>query len=117
MSLTSEKVKEAFLVWAQENEDKRIFPEICQKDQSYYINRNSEETYMIEYSFKTIAELKKLLECYSRLAEDSEMLKSLTIAICQERYRSELDKNIKSLGKNNELYNGDKVLPEYVYTL
>lgn len=117
MSLINEKVIEEFSTWAEENENRHIFPEISNAEDSYYINRDTEETYMMEYSFKTLPELKSALEQYSGLSSDPQMLKKLTVEICQDRFRSKLDTNGNkdNISPNTKVSEGKQTLPEYVY--
>lgn len=115
MSLINEKVIEEFAEWAKENEDRKIFPEISENENSYYIDRKSEDTYMTEYSFKTVAELKKELEKYSGLPADSQILKKLTVEICQNRFRSKLEMNVDNKMQSEKVNDGKKTLPEFIY--
>lgn len=117
MNSINEKAIEDLLVWAKEREDRHVFPEISKEETSYYINRESEETYIMEYSFKALAELRYGLEKNSGLATEPELLKKLTIEICQNRYLPKLRVNA-----NQENFSGDSErnderqdLPEYVY--
>lgn len=117
MSLINEADIEEFSIWAAENEDKNVFPSICKEEKSYYIDRHSEETYMMEYSFRTLAELKKALEQYGGLKEDEEMLKMMTIGICKNRFKCnmEIHKFEDNRQKQREVGNGEKTLPDYIY--
>lgn len=108
MSLIKEEVMEEFSVWAGKNEDKHIFPVIDKEESSYYIDRESEDTYMMPYSFETVAELKKLMEEYSGLSEDLQMLNKLTVEIYKARFRGKKAVEEESAGKKTEL-------PEFVY--
>lgn len=78
--------------WAKENEDKHIFPGISDEADSYYKKRNSETTYMMEYSFRTVAELEKALLDYSGVSSDARILKMLAIEICENRYMAGQEK-------------------------
>lgn len=117
MSLIDEKMMQILLEWAKENEDRNIFPMISGEDDSYYIDRNSEETYMMEYSFETMAELKKVLEEYSGLSESPELLKMITIETCKNR----AGKSMKAYGRRDDgrekkSEQDDKAtLPEFIY--
>lgn len=129
MNSINEKVKGEFLEWAKNNEDKEAFPRISKEKDSYYINRNSEETYMMEYSFKTIAELREALEKYSGLADEQQMLKRMAVEVCRNRFKSasEMDNDKINLqiipkapnaideGKEKKEFDGEKVLPEFIY--
>ena len=77
MNLIEKKVRGEFATWAQENENKDIFPKISQEESSYYIDRSGDETYLMEYSVPNIAQLKADLERYSGLSEDTELSKKL----------------------------------------
>lgn len=118
MSLINENILKEFSVWAEENEDKSIFPEISiEGGDSYYIGRDSEKTYMMEYSFETMAELGKLLEKYSGLPVGDKMLQRLTVGIMQNRFVGVLEKNIdNNIGyeKKSEP-DTTNVISEYVY--
>lgn len=106
---------EEFAEWAEKNEDKNVFPEISENVSSYYIDRVSEKTYMMPYSFQNIAELKKLLKQYGGLESDSELLQMIVINICQNRYRGSLETGMHQ-NEKSENQDGEKRLPEYVYT-
>lgn len=114
MTLT-ERASEGFYAWACENEDRNIYPEMSKDVDSYFEDRTSEETYIMEYPFKTMEGLRCGLERYSGLSEDPEMLKKLTITICEERYRR------KTAGARDQSVPDDKDdqtkagLPDFVY--
>ena len=93
MSLIDEKVLEDFSIWAEEKENKHIFPATSQKETTYFIERESEETYMMEYSFKTLKELQSGLEKYGGLSSDLQTLRMLVVGICQDRYKTSLKMN------------------------
>lgn len=102
--------------WAKENEDKNIFPEISDEVDSYYKKRNSETTYMMEYSFKTVAELEKALVEYNGLSSDAQILKMLAIEICENRYVVRREKcGEEDLGKVLDEGAQGTELPEFVY--
>lgn len=116
MSLIDETIKEEFSKWAQEHDDKHIFSEISKEEDSYYIVRNLEETYLTEYSFKTVAELKKGLVEYSGLQLDEQILEMLVVEICQNRYDNRIDKQKEKIIdelKKEEIKKME--LPEFVY--
>lgn len=113
MSLISENIMEEFSAWAEKSEDKSIFPMISKEEDSYYIDRETEETYMMEYSFETMAELKNLINAYSGLADDPQMLRKLVVEIMQNRFKSQLEMQ-ESL-KSNKTQDDNKNLPEFVY--
>lgn len=115
MSLINEAVMEKFSVWAAENEDKDIFPSISHAEESYYIDRRSDETYMIEYSFQTLAELKKALEQYSGLSDNEQILKMMTIEICQNMFRSESVNHEAEETEEPKRSKDNKTLPEFIY--
>lgn len=115
MSSISENTIIEFLTWAGKNENKHVFPEIAKEEATYFINRD-EEDYMMEYSFKNMQELQEMLRKYSGLSTDLQMLKKVTVSICQNRYECELsdggNEDITSLKKSNQ---GKSMLPEYIY--
>lgn len=118
MNLIREETIEDYAIWAESNEDKTIYPDISKDAESYYIDRASSETYMMEYSFKTVMELKRLLEIFSGLSDPS-IVRRLTIDICQNRYFDEL-KMYDNMFCRQKFCKDDNVvalLPEYVYTL
>lgn len=116
-SLLSENVIEEFFAWAKENKDNNIFSEISEEEDSYYINRNSEETYLMEYSFQNMAWLKEALEECSGLSADSQMLKNMTVEICQKKFESnpEIREHLVSEKKEEKVQESKKTLPEFVY--
>jgi hypothetical protein len=114
MSLINEDIIEELSIWAKKNEDKNVFPQILEKEDSYYMNRESEETYIMEYSFNTLQELKNSLIKYSGLSEYADILKIMTVAICQEKFRgmNEIPYNIELEEKEDDK---KSELPEFVY--
>ena len=115
--LKKEKVIEEFQTWAKKNKDNTVFSEISKEEDSYYSNKNSEETYLIDYSFQNMAELKEALVKYSGLLADSQILKCMTVEICQHRFEKNLKmhKNVDNREKKEEVYDSQKILPEFVY--
>lgn len=114
MSLINEDIKKKISNWAEENADQNVFPKISQEKDSYYINRGSEKTYMMEYSFKTIEELKILLDKFSGLSNEQEMLRILTLGIMQNRFEQKEETDCNDF-KDIELDNAEKSLPDFVY--
>ncbi len=113
MNSISEKTIEEFAIWAKKNEDKNIFPLISADEDSYYIKRESDDTYIMKYSIETLMELRQALEVHGGLSDSPEMLKMLTVEVCQDRYKSTLRANKED--KRKKAYKGEKALPEYVY--
>lgn len=113
MSLISEDIMAELSAWAKKNEDKSIFPVISKAESSYYIDRKSDETYMMEYSFETMPELKTLIEAYSGLTDDPQMLRRLVVEIMQNRFEDKLEMPV--LADSNRDKNVNKVLPDFVY--
>ena len=118
MSLTNAKMKEDLSEWAEQNKDKTVFPEISEEETSYYIDRNSEETYMMEYSLDDLQSLRNNLEKYPELSSDLNLLKNLTIGISRNRVQREPEKhgdpNSDHLEENTVTHD-ERTLPEYVY--
>lgn len=114
MNLISEEMMDAFSAWAEENEDKHIFSEISKGEASYYINRDSEKTYMMEYSPQTVSEIKKALEEYSGIS-DPNMLKRMTVAICQSRFKGgqEVYEDVGQMRRKKQ--SDGRALPEFIY--
>lgn len=119
MSLINEGAIEAFSKWAREHADSHIFPKISEEESSYYCNRTSEDTYLMEYNIETVQGLKEMLQKYSGLEQDLELLKMLTVEICQNRFRSRLELPPYEWRKNKLPENGtqekESVLPEFIY--
>lgn len=118
MNLIDEKILEKLSLWAEKNADKNVFREVLNDDVSYFINRDSEETYMIEYSPETEIEVKEYLDKYTGQSLEQEILKDLTIAICQNKYRAtKLDDYVNSIKNNQSTKDSDdkKMLPEFIY--
>ena len=102
--------------WAKENEDKHIFFFFSDEADSYYKKRNSETTYMMEYSFRTVAELEKALMEYGGILPDVQILKMLAIEICENRYMAGHEQYGKEdLSKVSEEDAQASELPEFVY--
>ena len=115
MSLIDEETKKRFCQWAEQNEERHIFPEILQGE-SYYIPREDEKTYMMEYSFETVAELGTAMEEYSGLSSGSQILKMLVVEICQKQSKGKAEKNKEKFTNENSKAEYQKTeLPEFVY--
>ncbi|GFI26524.1 hypothetical protein IMSAGC012_01645 [Lachnospiraceae bacterium] len=113
MSLINDNIKELLALWAEAHEDKNCFPDIADGQTSYYKNytdRNPEEIYLMEYSLQTMEDVKNFLKTYSGLELESELLKRLTVAICQNRPMSDQE-SAKTIAASD----GENSLPEYVY--
>ena len=123
MSLVNENIVKELSVWAQQNEDKYIYPEADKKIVSYYIDRTSEEVYLQEYSIDTLKNLKEALETYSGLPADSPILKQMLFEISRQRRKQPLMQGNKNTEVKSDRSNGDeavlqdnkKRLPEYRY--
>jgi hypothetical protein len=114
MSLIDKDFIDELSTWAEKNEDKTVFPQIDDNVDSYYINRDSEQTYIMEYSFKTLQELKECLIEISGLPSDSEILKLMTVGVCQERFRGKSE-ILSNKSQTVKVDNSHQDLPEYVY--
>ncbi len=115
-NLITEKNIGDFYGWARENKDESIFPLISEGEDSYYITRNSEETYLMEYSFHNMAWLKESLKKYAGLSSDLQMLKKLTVTICQNRFIGNLQIHEDRISREKkEVQDGKKTLPEFIY--
>lgn len=119
MSLIKKTDIEDFIKWAERNEDKDIYPHISKEEDSYYVNRKAEETYMMEYAIRTMEDLQNQLEKFCGISLDSYVLKKLIILMCQYKYRDELvvnrSENYAERVDNED--DTDRTLPEFVYTL
>lgn len=116
MSLISDQFLDDLLEWAKENENRDVFPLISEQESSYYICHNTEETYMMEYSFESAIALKAALEKYSRKPMDVQMLNKMIIAAYQNRYTAARDESVSE--RQEEKLNSDdgkSELPEYIY--
>ena len=116
MSSISDQFLDDLLEWAKENEDRCVFPLISEQASSYYICRNTEETYMMEYSFESVIELKAALEKYSRKPMDVQLLNKMIIAAYQNRFTAARNESApdEQVEKSN-LDDGKSELPEYIY--
>lgn len=115
MSLINDKNMNVLVKWASENGDKNIYPCMSKEKDSYYICRDSEENYIMEYAVESILELRKYMEKYSGIAEDSQILKFLIIKICQDRYRSKQSLFEETGVEKNRSGKEKSVLPEFRY--
>ncbi len=117
MSLIREKVIDDFWSWAGTHADKDIFPEISAEENSYYIDRNTDQTYIMEYSFQDMFALREALEEYSDLKSDPYMLKRMTIELFQNRYVSldDMNRDVDSQVSIGKKQADQKSLPEFRY--
>lgn len=117
MNLIKEEVFKRFSEWAAENENKSVYSEINSHKESYYIDRNSDETYMMEYSINTLHDLRDALYKYSGLSADYEMLKMVTTEMCRNRYKAVTGEavNKEDNFRNQSFQNNQETLPEYIY--
>ena len=104
MSLVSENVVEELFIWARQNEDKHVFPEVNRETASYYIERTLEETYLREYTVDTLLDLKAFLEAYSGLPADSPILKQLLFEISRQRRKPQRQDNKKRLPEHRYVF-------------
>lgn len=112
-----ERMIEDFTEWAEENGDNNIFPDISNDEDSYYISRETEETYLMEYTFQNMAWLKEALQKYSGLSPDSQILKELAVKICQNKSSNNLEirRSTFDRERREEVEENKKILPEFIY--
>lgn len=116
MNLIEKEAAKAFSVWAGKNEDKHIFPAINKEQTSYYINRESEGTYIMDYSFDSVAELRDLIANYCGLSEEPQILNQLAVEIYKNRFRGNLASNVGNVKNETKEIQSEQVeLPEFVY--
>lgn len=117
MNLIKEEFLSRFSEWAAENENTSVYPKINPQKESYYIDRNSDETYMMEYSINTLHDLREALYKYSGLSEESEMLKMITTEMCRNRYGAITGEAVNSDDdfQNQSFQDNNETLPEYIY--
>lgn len=117
MSLIREKVTDDFLAWAGTHADKDIFPAISAEENSYYMDRDTDQTYIMEYSFQDMFALREALEEYSDLKSDPCMLKRMTIELFQNRYVSpdDMNRDVGSQSSTGKKQEEQKSLPEFRY--
>lgn len=114
MSLINEDIIKNLCAWAEKNENKEIFSQIEHNEKTYYKARASEETYIMEYSVKTIGDVKLALEKYAGLSEDPYMLEKMAIGLCQNRYRQ--DWSVSESVERDENEDMNKTLPDSIYS-
>lgn len=114
MSLINDGIIKSLSVWAEKKEDKLSFSQIEKNEKTYYKSRTSEETYIMEYSIKTIGDVKLALEKYSGLSEDPKMLEKIAIGLCQNRYRQ--NQSISESVERNKNEDVNKTLPDSIYS-
>lgn len=104
-------------VWAEAHENKNIFPEISDKEKSYYVDRDAEDTYIMEYSFSNLFNIKEALKAYSGLTSEPFLLKKMAVEIgkncCINREDADNEKNIIRYMRNEQPAQG--ILPEFRY--
>lgn len=117
MCLTNDNLAMELSNWATKHEDKHIFTGISNECNSYYVNRNSEETYLMEYSIKTAVDLKGLLERFSGLEFDAQMINQLVSGICQNKFNGKQEINRYPLDEfeSKKSQNSEETLPEFIY--
>lgn len=114
MSLINDDIIKSLSAWAEKNEDKRSFLHIEQDEKTYYKDRASDETYIMEYSIKTIADVRLALEKYGGLSEAPQMLENMAIGLCQNRYRQ--NRSVSESVERNKNEDVNKILPDFIYS-
>lgn len=125
MNSISEKTIEELAMWAKANENRSVFPEIQKESASYYMDRSQNETYLMEYSFRNMLQLKRELTLYNGLEADMRLLERLIIEVCKNRSCERKEKDAEEGGrsenmdmakrKDEKTHDSQKTLPEYVY--
>lgn len=116
MNLINKRLAGELFMWAEKNADRDVFAQI-NEEVSYYINRESEDTYIMEYSLNTAAEVKKELETYSGISSDAELAAMLTVGICQSKLYSKENRKLESTDMVNAVKEAENrsEIPEYIY--
>lgn len=107
MDLTNMREVNMLCDWALAHEKKEVFDGYGKNTDSYFIDRISDNTYMMEYEVDDIGELSKLICENSRGKIDDEALKILSVAALKCKPDSI---------KNGDAQNSDiSKIPEYIY--
>ena len=110
------KLSEVFSKWAERNEDNGVFANIVSDISSYYVNRNSKETYIMQYMPANLMELSDNIKEYSGLSADSPMFRTLVVEICTNMRRGgQQEPGRTRVEKNEELQINEHTLPEHIY--
>lgn len=105
MHSTDGREKKQLLEWAQ-RQGQNTF-ESDDNRESYFIERNTDNTYIIEYDFSTIADLKALMDTISGAKIPDEIKHMLAVAAFRAKPEmSDLQQTISNEQKN---------IPEFIY--
>ncbi len=106
------KEKKLLQEWAAANRDEQVFEQRSSSSMdSYFLTRNSEETYIMPYKFKTIPEFQERIKevCGAEIDPQRQKLLAITAfkcrAVAEEKSHEEQKKENTNKGK----------LPEFTY--
>lgn len=108
VNLSTEKQK--IYEWASRNEEvKYCFSKPDSEQESYYTPYRGAESYLLNYDFETLPELRKLIETYSEKdIQLQDIQKVLLVAAMKGKVQVEDEKTIDTIKKQKEL-------KEYIY--
>lgn len=106
------KEKQRLQEWASAHSDDSIFDRRCKDDEdSYFISRNTEDTYIMKYKFESIPQLQEKMEmvCGDEIERQTQKLLAITAFKC----RTALSEDIQETDINTGVDRGK--LPEFTY--
>lgn len=100
-----------------EKSEKYAFSECSEEISSYYVSRNLEETYMMEYSFENVETLKNALETYGGMQGEAHVSDELIVEVCQNKYKNQLRIDAKEdhYQQEKDMHDNERILPEHIY--
>ncbi len=107
MSSINEEEISRLRKWASENKDKDVFDRDGEHEKSYWKIKDRQETYIMEYDFKTIPEFETLCDFVLDKRIDSKIQRSFSVAAFKHSKDCEQEQD--------EQRKADLKLPEHIY--
>lgn len=95
------------LIWASENENKNVFLTDNDQEETFWKTKEQQDTYIMEYDFKTIPEFEKFCDFVFQKEVDRKIQRIVSVAAFKHSkdYETDQDKREKAADK----------LPEHIY--
>ena len=110
MSLTNtNNEKQKLEEWAAKNSDERVFDEVSNNTNSYWVMREENITDLYEYDFKTLPEFENLCRNIWKNTIDEEIMKIVAVSVFKYQFES-----TAAVVEKEEIETSGS-LPEYIY--
>lgn len=113
MSLISEREQIYLLNWAKAASSRMAEEVVC--SESYFEERTSEETYLVEYVFDTVGNMNEMIQKVLGNGRDEKLRKVCEVAALKERSSQVEERGKDAQTMKEEQQKEESQIPEFIY--